>query len=399
MIYIPPPVRRAFGWRGSILSRALNVLACVLALSAGTSVSAQPSSNDPDLAIDAAVRGRVIQTLKTKLTDKYLDAALARQMVQRLDARNAARAYDGLTSAKKFAEQLTTDLRDVSQDLHLTVRYSYRPVPDLPDTPPPLPPDWIEKATLESGRVYNFGFLKVEILAGNVGLIKLVGFPPPEVMEKTMAAVMTTVAYTDALIIDVRENTGGSPASVSLLMSYFLEAKPITINTIYWRFENETDTFTNTLNLPAPRYLNRSVFAVTGPKTFSAGEEFVYDLQAFRRAKLVGQITAGAANPAIFQRLDTNFEAFIPAGRVINPITGTNWERVGVKPDVSTTEYRALQTAYVAALENILAQPPRPFLPDETKKLNTVLEEQRAILKTMPKNNPPPPPRPPHWRG
>jgi C-terminal processing protease CtpA/Prc len=246
----------------------------------------------------------------------------------------------------------------------------------------------MEHATMESGRFYNFGFLQVEILPGNIGLIKLVGFPPPEIMAKTMGAVMTTVAYTDALIIDLRGNTGGSPASVSLFMSYFLEAKSIVVNTIYWRFENQTDTFTTTLDLPGPRYLNRALFALTGPKTFSAGEEFVYDLQALRRGRLIGERTAGAANPAIFQRLDEHFLAFIPAGRVINPITGGNWEGVGVSPDVPTTEYRAFQAAYVAALDGILANPPVAFTPGEITKLRELLEQQRHILKTLPPHSP-----------
>lgn len=355
---------------------------CALALSGAA--HAQPSVDQPDLVIDAAVRARVIDNLKLKLTQKYIDLAVAQRMNQFLDTRVASRAYDKLTSAKAFATQLTTDVRSISHDLHLAVQYSAQPVPELPDTPPPLPPDWFEHAIMEAGRVYNFGFLKVEILPGNVGLIKLAGFPPPEVMGKTMAAVMTTVAYTDALIIDARANTGGSPASVSLFMSYFLEAKTTTVNAIYWRFENQTDTFTTTLDLPAPRYLNRALFALTGRETFSAGEEFVYDVKALQRGKLIGETTAGAANPAIFQRLEEHFFAFVPAGRVINPITGTNWEGVGVSPDVPTSDSRAFQTAYVTALEAILARPPTPLIPEEQKKLRELLEEQRHILKTLP---------------
>ncbi len=43
-------------------------------------------------------------------------------------------------------------------------------------------------------------------------------------------------------------------------------------------------------------------------------------------------------------------ELFIPVGRAVNPVTKTNWEGVGVEPDIKVPKEQALKTAYIMAL-------------------------------------------------
>ncbi|CAH1689983.1 hypothetical protein CHELA1G11_20597 [Hyphomicrobiales bacterium] len=71
-----------------------------------------------------------------------------------------------------------------------------------------------------------------------------------------------------------------------------------------------------------------------GPKTYSAGEEFAYDLQVLKRVTVVGGKTRGGANPGGLADLSSNFFVVVPTGRAQNPITHTSWEGVGVVPDV-----------------------------------------------------------------
>lgn len=61
----------------------------------------------------------------------------------------------------------------------------------------------------------------------------------------------------------------------------------------------------------------------------------------------------GGANPGDIFRIDEKFSIFIPTGRAINPITKTNWEGVGVKPDVQVSRSQALSIAQELALEKI----------------------------------------------
>ena len=130
------------------------------------------------------------------------------------------------------------------------------------------------------------------------------------------------------------------------------------------------------ISKPAP------VFVVTSSDTFSAGEEFAYNLKALRRATIVGERTAGGAHPGSPHRIHPHFEAFIPAGRAINPITNDNWEGSGVAPDIPVPQERALTTAYQLALGAVVEHlgdpapgPPRQLLAEAQTALND-LEEQ-----------------------
>ena len=97
---------------------------------------------------------------------------------------------------------------------------------------------------------------------------------------------------------------------------------------------------------------------MTSDYTFSGGEELAYDLQTQERATLVGETTGGGANPGEPMSLGHGFYAFIPTGRAINPVTGKNWEHVGVKPDHPIAAEEALVEAYRLALVEVARNEP-----------------------------------------
>jgi C-terminal processing protease CtpA/Prc len=68
-------------------------------------------------------------------------------------------------------------------------------------------------------------------------------------------------------------------------------------------------------------------------------------MQALNRAKVIGERTWGGANASRPYRLSEHFAAFIPSRRSISPITQTNWEGVGVIPDIAATPDNALAVA------------------------------------------------------
>ena len=87
--------------------------------------------------------------------------------------------------------------------------------------------------------------------------------------------------------------------------------------------------------LDGERYGGRKpVLILAGPETASAGEDFAYTMQALKRATVIGERTWGGAHPASPHRIGAHFYAVIPSQRSISPITGTNWEGVGVTPDI-----------------------------------------------------------------
>jgi hypothetical protein len=124
-------------------------------------------------------------------------------------------------------------------------------------------------------------------------------------------------------------------------------AKPVAVNKIVWRNPG-TETFRTQefMSSPTPYwYRDKPVYVLTSAGTFSGGEAVAYDMQALKLATVVGETTGGGANPGSNVPLTPDFAMFMPNGRGENPTTGTNWERVGVQPDVAVAAADALKTA------------------------------------------------------
>ena len=69
---------------------------------------------------------------------------------------------------------------------------------------------------------------------------------------------------------------------------------------------------------------------------------------------MVGEVTGGGAHLTTRIVVDDNFYIFIPFAGARNPITNTNWEGVGVQPDVEVAEVDALKTAHLLALKSLI---------------------------------------------
>ncbi|MFZ1700257.1 MAG: S41 family peptidase [Pyrinomonadaceae bacterium] len=309
----------------------------------------QPAA--PDRDIDAATRLAVIENLIKELNDGYVFPETATKMAADLRSRSEGKEYDSLTSSIAFAQKLTADLQAISRDKHLRVRFSYEPLPVRADRREPTAE---EKAAneLQMKRV-NYGFERAERMGGNVGYIELRGFMDPKAGAATVAAAMTMVANTDALIFDLRRNGGGSPEMVALISSYLFD-KRVHLNDLYFRPSNTTREFWTDPGVSSTKF-DRDVYVLTSSYTFSAGEEFTNNLKVLKRATIVGETTGGGANPGGTVRLSEHFGVFVPTGRAINPTTKTNWEGTGVEPDVKVDKDLALKTAYVLAIKKMQA--------------------------------------------
>ncbi len=327
----------------------IKILIGLLVITAGNLlVAAQQSPDQKDMTIDAAVRDQVVKGLIKNLNQSYIFLETAKKMEADLLARSKNKEYDSMTSAAAFAKKLTTDLQAISKDKHLRVGFSFDVLPARNDAREPSKEEIA--AQLQFMRRVNFGFEKVERMQGNIGYIDLRGFTDPETGAETVAAAMTFVANTDAIIFDLRQNGGGDPAMVALICSYLFGEKPVHLNDLYFREENKTEEFWTRPDSVAKRFPDKDVFVLTSNRTFSGGEEFTYNLKNLKRATIIGETTGGGANPGGRVRLNDHFQVFVPTGRAISPITKTNWEGTGVEPDVSVPKEQALLVAYLAAL-------------------------------------------------
>jgi retinol-binding protein 3 len=306
-----------------------------------------------DLPINAATRTVVIEAVLRRLNDSYVFPEVAAQMERAIRARLQRAEYDRVSSSAALAQTLTSHLREVNNDRHLEVSYRYEPIPVSAGRGEPTP-EQLERARRFAVSV-NFGFERIDRLEGNIGYLRIDGFIPADVGGETAAAAMNFLAHTDALIFDLRESAGGGdPSMIVFLSSYLFGSEPVHLNDLYWRERNRTQQYWTLSYVPGRRHVGNPVYILTSRRTFSAGEELAYNLQALRRATVIGETTGGGANPGEEFRINEHFEMFVPTGRAINPVTRTNWEGTGVKPDIEVPEAQALKTAHLAALRRLL---------------------------------------------
>jgi C-terminal processing protease CtpA/Prc len=209
---------------------------------------------------------------------------------------------------------------------------------------------------VEMARRTNYGFERVERLKGNVGYIDLRRLYPSEYGGETAVAAMNFVANCDTLIIDLRQNCGGYPSMVQLIISYLYDPKPRPINTFYYRPTDDTQQFWTFPHVPGRRRPDIPVYVLISRATGSAAEELAYDLKCMDRATLVGETTSGAAHPVTKEIIAEEFDVRLPYGRPINPVTGTDWEGMGVEPHIAVRPEEALKVAHLDAVEHLAAK-------------------------------------------
>jgi retinol-binding protein 3 len=300
--------------------------------------------------VDAAARARVIEGALAKLDEWYVFPEIAKQAGDSMRARLKRGAYDSYTSGAGFATRLHDELREIAHDKHMSVGYSVAAPPSAQPAGPPSP-----AAQQAQADANNCGFVKVEVLPGNIGYLKFNGFANPTLCAPTASAAMNFLAGTGALIVDLRENGGGSPAMVSYISSYLFSQKTH-LNSLWDRRSGQTNEFWTREDVPGRKFGGeKPVYVLTAARTFSGAEEFSYNLKSLKRATIVGETTGGGAHPVAPHRIDDHFQIAVPFARAINPITKTNWEGVGVEPDVKVPASEALTTAL-----RLLAEKPKP---------------------------------------
>ena len=289
----------------------------------------------------------LVDRVLDRLTDSYVfpDRAAAADELLRSNLRSGR--YDSPVD-EELCKRLNEDLFATCHDKHL--RLIWHPTVDGDE--PPRSEEQLVAGLQEQFRLENQGVRRVELLPGNVGTIQLTIIPPAESAGASIAAAMELVRDTQALILDLRETRGGAPDGVALWCSYLL-AGEIHLNDVVEGPHGPTRQYWTSGFVAAPRYADRPVYVLVSSATFSGGEGLAYDLKALGRATIVGEVTRGGAHPSAVLSVGDHVELRLPVARSVSPVTYSNWEAVGVQPDIRAPADEAFDVAYRAIVETL----------------------------------------------
>ena len=317
-------------------------ICCLFSIFLSSATTAQ------EAALTADFKQSAVDQIATLLQERYVLPDVARKAGEHLKSKLQAGHFDAHKDLKTFAEALTTEAQAVTKDKHMRIR----PVP-----PRQAPPNTLERMVEErlndiaQQREAVAGFAAVKKFEGNVGYLDIRFFAGVEWGAPIADHYMALLATSDAIIIDLRKNGGGNPGMVQYLCSYFFDKK-VHLNSLYWREGDRTQEFWTLDKVGGHKMPAVPLFVLTSNRTFSGAEEFSYNMKTQKRATLVGETTGGGANPGGGFPVNEQLMIFIPTGKAINPVTKTNWEGLGVVPEVKVPEAEALDKALDLAVKS-----------------------------------------------
>ncbi len=275
---------------------------------------------------DSAIAG-----IKKLISEKYAVPHKAKAIADSLQSKN----YSNITSWNKFVKKVNEDLYRYSQDKHLSLQYDSALANKLAGQMD------FHKEQNDIQKRENYGVSKVELLDGNIGYLKLDYFADGKSASDTVLNAIRFLSKTFTLIIDLRDNTGGSGSMVQLLASVFLPNVDTELLRILYRTGDTVNLKTQRIE-PEFQYLSRPVYILCNNKTYSAAEAFTFIFKNKKRAIVIGETTAGAGNIAGPYSVNNKFVITIPVGTIADPLTNTGWEQKGVTPDINSNSENAL---------------------------------------------------------
>ena len=337
--------------------RCLVLIVAILALWASQTLGQEA----PVPSLDAAKKQAVVDEIATLFNKNYIFADKAKKVEEALRAKLKAGEFDKLDAAPAFVQAVAAVILDVTGDRHTGFAYNPARAEDIRRLEGRSEEEArkVRERELEEARRENFGFRRVERLAGNIGYLDFRVFASPAAAGPTAIAAMNFLAYCDAIIVDLRQNGGGDPAQIQLISSYFFE-EPVHLNDLYARAADRTENYWTLPFVPGDKAAKADLYVLTSARTFSGAEEFSYNLQNLKRATIIGETTGGGAHPTNAMIVQRDFILRVPFARAINPVSKTNWEGTGVTPDIAVPAAEAFDKAYALAVEKLAAKATDP---------------------------------------
>ena len=284
----------------------------------------------------------VLEELQSLMLENYVFLDKAEETNALLDDLMKSNYFDDYTSPEELADAITEQMRSITKDRHLRVV-----APRLPQENEGRQDPYIQSFSRNGNPMIK----EVKYLDNNIAYMDMRFFGAGDQHYEAVDLAMAQMVNANAMIIDMRYNGGGSPRMCQYLTSYFFDTEFL-LNTIYTRATDHSELM-NVLDVNGQKRSNIPVYILTSSRTFSGAEDFSYTMQQHQhRATIIGENTGGGAHPTRFFPLPNGYGVGIPYARTINSVTQTNWEGVGVIPDVEITADEAFDKAIEMATDD-----------------------------------------------
>ena len=273
-------------------------------------------------------RKKILKEIPELISEHYAIEGKRKPFSKRLKDVFSSDTFLGITDSKKLESEINSKLYEITKDKHVYLRFVKDEGAKGTDW------DAWEQRERRLEIEENYGLSEVKILEGNIGYLKITEFMHPGRSIPTVVASMKFLENTKALIIDIRDNGGGYGETMEYVLNHFFDGGPEHIATTYYADENKIPyTQYSSPAIYGKNRTNTPLIIITNGETGSAAEFFAYTLQAFGKAKILGEASTGAANRNSYFPLTENFKFSVSTAIPVNPITKTNWEGGGVIPD------------------------------------------------------------------
>ncbi|KAJ3145346.1 hypothetical protein HDU86_000942 [Geranomyces michiganensis] len=314
-------------------------------------------------------RTQTLDAIVGIIDKRYAVPAEGEALVNELRVRIARGDYDDLNTLGDFAERLTADLKAISNDDHMALAFRgetrARPAPKTMQEEMEEDADELEcyssdPGMIAMGKTFDFlnqGVVEFRMLPGGIAYVNLKAFSFCTSAAQVYAGLFNLISGCRGLIVDLRENSGGSSAA-DLFLSYLHKPSRRKTVSITTRYTGQKQTFNMTPNLAGPRYddPNKGVWILIGNYTFSAAEHFALTARALGRARLVGETTGGGGRGCAGYWVHENLDLCCSIQEARCEIDGSTWERTGVSPHFACKAEDALDVALCEALEKVVPE-------------------------------------------
>jgi len=274
-------------------------------------------------------KDRAIQTIASLIANNYVYPEKGGQIASHIQVAHHQGDFDKAADWAAFNELVTQSLRKFSNDEHLYLKKD-RDIANklrLQETGAQANMNFIDEDVVAN----NYGIAGSEILDRNIGYLKLSSIHFTEKSLPLLYESMRKLENTRALIIDLRDNSGGSSPVGPVLESYFLPEKEPLLSFFNRKGYMSTDS---TVSWLTEKKYKQPVYILINHKTASAAEAFAFIMQQQKRARIVGEKSAGGAH--MNEWFVVNEDSYLSVSTAAPRLAGTEltWEEEGVQPDI-----------------------------------------------------------------